>query len=209
MSLLWKTPNNSPVKKTIQIGITGGIGSGKSVISRMLRAMRYPVYDTDSEAKRIMDTPSLKQAIAAAWGTQIYLPNGALDRQQLSAIVFSNPEQLARLNQIVHPAVRQDYALWAQRSRSPIVFVESALLQESHMDTALDYIWLVEADAETRITRVMRRNNLSRWQVEQRIRSQQPYSRDIRTRTIVNDGAQSVMPQLLHLLDEARAAIFT
>lgn len=194
----------------MEIGITGGIGSGKSVISRILRSMSYPVYDTDSEAKRIMDTPSLKQAIAAAWGTQIYLPDGTLDRRQLSAIVFSNPEQLARLNNIVHPAVRQDYALWVQRSRSPIVFVESAILQESHMDTTLDYIWLVEADAETRITRVMQRNNLSREQVEQRICSQHPYSGDFRTRTIVNDSVQAVMPQLLRLLDEAsHAAIFT
>lgn len=165
--------------------------------------MSYPVYDTDSEAKRIMDTQPIRQAIADTWGKQIYHPDNTLNRQKLSAIVFSSPEQLSRLNNIVHPAVRQHYALWVQQQQSPIVFVESAILQESHMDQTLDHIWLVEADTETRILRVMQRNNLSRRQVEQRIRSQQPYNSNNRTHTILNDGKHAVIPQIIRLLREA------
>lgn len=184
----------------IQIGITGGIGSGKSIISRMLGIMQYPVYDTDSQAKKLMDTPTLRQALVAQWGNDIILPNGEINRPQLSQIVFNNPQELARLNNIVHPAVRNHYAQWVQEQQSPIVFVESAILHQAHMDTTLHHIWVVEADRETRIQRVMQRNNLRREEIEARIASQHNTPIDHRTHIITNNNTTAVLPQIQALL---------
>lgn len=186
----------------IQIGITGGIGSGKSIVSHILRIMQYPVYDTDSQAKTLMDTPTLRQALVAQWGNNIILPNGGLNRQQLAQIVFNDSTQLATLNSIVHPAVRQHYAQWVQEQHSPIVFVESAILHHAHMDTTLQHIWIVQADSETRIERVMQRNNLSRQEVEARIASQQEPPIDNRTHIINNNTNQAILPQIMQLLNE-------
>ena len=184
------------------IGITGGIGSGKSVVSHILRIAGLPVYDTDSEAKHIMDSPAVKQQISDTWGPELYLVDGSLDRRRLAAIVFNDPSQLARLNALVHPAVRNDFASRAAQSTSPLFFVESAILQSAGMDGGLQYVWLVTADPETRIERVMRRNGISRNEVISRIESQTPYRPDDRTRTIVNDGRKAVLPQIIGLLAE-------
>ena len=184
----------------IEIGITGGIGSGKSIVSHMLRIMHYPVYDTDSQAKKLMDTPTLREALVAQWGEEIILPDGEINRPRLSQIVFNNPQELSRLNNIVHPAVRNHYAQWVQEQQSPIVFVESAILHQAHMDTTLHHIWVVEADCETRIQRVMQRNNLRREEIEARIASQHTTPIDSRTHTIINNDREAVLPQILTLL---------
>ena len=184
----------------IEIGITGGIGSGKSMVSHILCIMGYPVYDTDSQAKLLMDTPALRQQLTAVWGDSIILPNGEINRPQLSAIVFNDPAQLAQLNAIVHPAVRSHYAEWVQQQSSPIVFVESAILHQAGMDHALHYIWVVEADAEMRIERVMKRSNLTYEQVEERIKTQQPYPYNERTHKLLNDNKQALLPQIIELL---------
>ena len=184
----------------IEIGITGGIGSGKSIVSHILRIMGYPVYDTDSQAKLLMDTPALRQQLTAVWGDSIILPNGEINRPQLSAIVFHDPTQLAQLNAIVHPAVRSHYAEWVQQQSSPIVFVESAILHQAGMDHALHYIWVVEADAEMRIERVMKRSNLTYEQVEERIKTQQPYPYNEGARKLLNDNKHALLPQIMELL---------
>lgn len=184
----------------IEIGITGGIGSGKSIVSHMLRIMHYPVYDTDSQAKKLMDTPTLHEALVAQWGEEIILPDGEVNRPRLSQIVFNNPQELSRLNNIVHPAVRNHYAQWVQEQQSSIVFVESAILHHAHMDTTLHHIWVVEADCETRIQRVMQRNNLRREEIEARIASQHTTPIDSRTHTIINNDREAVLPQILTLL---------
>lgn len=195
------TPYNSP--RPLLIGITGGIGSGKSVVSHILRIAGLPVYDTDSEAKRIMDSPDIKKQIAATWGNELYLADGSLDRRRLAAIVFNDPAQLARLNAMIHPAVRDDFARRAATCTAPAFFVESAILQNAGMDSGLQYVWLVTADTETRIERVMRRNAIGRDEVISRIDSQTPYRTDSRTRIIVNDNRQAVLPQVAALLAEA------
>lgn len=186
----------------IQIGITGGIGSGKSIVSRMLGIMHYPVYDTDSRAKELMDTPTLRQALVEQWGSDIIMPDGQINRPLLSSIVFNDPQQLTHLNNIVHPAVRNHYAQWVQQQQSPIVFVESAILHQAGMDTTLHHIWVVEADRDTRIRRVMQRNNLGRQEIEARIASQHPTPIDHRTHFIANNDHDAVLPQILALLSQ-------
>lgn len=187
----------------IEIGITGGIGSGKSVVSRILQAMQYPVYDTDANAKRLMDTPALRNRLTERWGNDIINNDGTLNRARLAAIVFHAPDELAHLNNIVHPAVRHDYARWVEQQTSPIVFVESAILHQAHMTHTLHYIWLVTADSETRITRVMQRNNCTRAEVEARIASQQDIAPCSRTRIIANDNNHAILPQIIKFLNEA------
>ncbi|MBQ2979726.1 MAG: dephospho-CoA kinase [Bacteroidaceae bacterium] len=186
----------------IEVGITGGIGSGKTIVSQVLHTMQYPVYDTDTRAKTIMGKPAVRKALVEAWGTSIIQNNGEIDRAKLASIVFSNPAELTRLNNIVHPAVINDYQQWVQQQQSAIVFVESAILHQSGMDSTLHHIWIVEADTETRIKRVMQRNNISRQEVEARIATQQQQPADHRTHTIINDNTHAVLPQIIHLLSK-------
>ncbi len=200
------TTSNKMEKCPIQIGITGGIGSGKSIVSHILRLMQYPVYDTDSAAKRIMDSATMRCAITQEWGNEIYNDQGELQRARLAAIVFAQPTELAKLNALVHPAVRHDYAEWVKQQTSPIVFVESAILHEAKMAQSLDYIWFVDADTETRIARVCRRNNLSRSDVEARIASQKKTPVTPCTRLIINDDHTAVLPQMTKWLKEANGS---
>ncbi len=186
----------------IEIGITGGIGSGKSIISHILRTMQYPVYDTDSQAKRLMNTPTLQQQLQQQWGNNIFKNDGSLNRQQLATIVFNNPTQLAILNNIVHPAVRHDYTQWVTQQQSHIVFVESAILQQAHMTDTLHHVWIVQADRETRIDRVIKRNNCTRQEVEARIASQQLTITHPHTHIINNDNNHAILPQIIKLLKE-------
>lgn len=187
----------------IEIGITGGIGSGKSIVSRILRTMQYPVYDTDSQAKVLMDSAAIRSQLAATWGYDIFNPDGSINRARLAAIVFNNPEQLARLNSIVHPAVQQHYAQWVEQQKSRIVFVESAILHQAHMDTTLQQIWVVDADVDTRIERVMQRSGLNRKEIEARMASQKAVPIDYRTHIINNNRDSAILPQILKLINIA------
>ena len=188
--------------KHIEIGITGGIGSGKSIVSRILQSMQYPVYDTDRQAKRLMDTPAIRNLLLARWGNTIINTDGTLNRTQLASIVFNNPSELSHLNNIVHPAVRNDYAQWVTEQTSPLVFVESAILHQANMTKSLEYVWLVTADRETRIQRVMQRNNCTREEVEARMATQHEAAIDARTRIIINDNKHAVLPQIIKLLHD-------
>ncbi len=183
------------------IAITGGIGSGKSVVSRVLTCMGFEVYDCDSRARQIMDgSESIRRAIATDICPAAVTSSG-IDRAVLGAHVFSDAEALEALNAIVHTHVRNDFADWS-KSRE-ICFVETAILHASRMDTLVDEIWEVTAPKEIRIERVMRRNNLSREEIERRIESQKAEETAIpqlKKRIINNDGAQAVLPQVEALL---------
>lgn len=156
------------------VGITGGIGTGKSVVTKILRAMGYPVYDSDVEARRIMhqDTTVARQ-LRDAFGDTVFI-NGLLDRQRLAREVFDNDQRLQLLNGIVHPAVKNDFRSWAQAQTSPLVFLESAILFESGFDSETDKSILVTAPMETRIERVVNRDRCSREQVLKRMAQQWP-----------------------------------
>lgn len=184
-----------------QIGITGGIGSGKSIVAHILRIMQYPVYDTDAQAQQLMRTPHLQQQLIQHWGQEVILPNGEINRPLLAQQVFGNPQQLQQLNNIVHPAVREHYAQWVEQQQSAITFVESAILHQANMHTGLHQIWIVEADDETRIARVMQRNNLTRNQVTARIEAQSPPPHSNNTHIIINDNHTPLLPQIIKLLN--------
>lgn len=155
------------------IGITGGIGAGKSTVSNILRSMGYPVYDSDIQARKLQnENLELKQKIQNIFGDNIYNESG-LDRPALSKIVFNNPELLAELNNIVHPVVLSDFEAWLKsNSQAKAVFIESAILFESGFNKQTDKIILVTASEEIRIARVVKRDGISQEQVRERIRRQ-------------------------------------
>ncbi len=184
------------------IAIIGGIGSGKSVVSRILRVMGYPVYDTDSGARRLMNgDQALKKRLIARFGPEIYSQEGQLDARRLSSIVFNDHEALLALNGIVHPAVKQDVQSWARQCEARYAFAETALLYESGMNQIVDAIWKVTAPARVRVERVIARNGLPEAQVRARIEAQRIEDRDdAKAQVIVNDGCEAVLPQVVRLL---------
>lgn len=186
--------------------ITGGIGSGKSVVCNVLRALGYEVYDCDLRARGIMDgDAALKNRLSEAFGKNIVGSDGSIDRPALGAIVFNDPEKLDILNALVHGAVKDDIAAWCDRlSAQPRLFIETAILYQSGLDKMVDDIWEVTAPEDVRIARVMARNNLTAEQVRSRIEAQRfPVpAQHPPVATILNDGHTPLLPQVLALLEK-------
>ncbi|WP_289288368.1 dephospho-CoA kinase [uncultured Muribaculum sp.] len=191
------------MSSTRLIAITGGIGSGKSVISDILRAMGHKVYDCDTRAKALMDTDeSIKDDLINLISIDAVRSDRTIDRKLLSEIVFNDPDALSRLNSIVHKAVRADLRRWRDTSSDKTVWVETAILYASRLDREVDEVWEVTAPTELRVQRVMKRNSMSREQVLARISSQSTTAAQLHplTKSIVNDGVEPVLPQILSLL---------
>ena len=154
------------------IGLTGGIGSGKTTLVNYMESLGIPVFIADEEAKKAMQSPQVLDNVKANFGNAIF-ENGHLNRQQLASIVFSNPDKLKELNSIIHPEVKRQFAIWLDQHKTvPFVVYEAAILFESGSYQNCDYIITVTAPLEDRITRVMQRDNCSREQVLQRINAQ-------------------------------------
>ena len=185
------------------IAITGGIGSGKSVVARVLRNMGFNVYDCDLEAKRLMNSsPIIKQQLTDHFGENIYTHDGSLNKPLLSSIIFNNHEALSIVNSIVHPVVKDDLINWHQSNPLSRSFVETAILVEAGMQTMVDEVWNVTAPLETRIARVISRNSTTRDKVLERINSQSTSLSEITlpVKNIINDGTTAIMPQIIALL---------
>lgn len=154
------------------IGLTGGIGSGKTTLVNYMESLGIPVFIADEEAKKAMQSPHVLEEVKTSFGPAIF-ENGHLNRQQLASIVFSNPDKLKELNSIIHPEVKRLFAIWFDQHKTvPFVVYEAAILFESGSYQNCDYIITVTAPLEDRITRVMQRDNCSREQVIQRINAQ-------------------------------------
>ena len=154
------------------IGLTGGIGSGKTTLATYIESLGIPVFIADDEAKKLMQSAEVLEEIKAIFGETIF-EKGQLNRQELASIVFSNPEKLSQLNGIIHPAVKKQFKVWLdQHQLAPFVVYEAAILFESGSYQNCDYIITITAPLEDRITRVMQRDNSSREQVLNRINAQ-------------------------------------
>ena len=181
-----------------RIAIIGGIGSGKSVVSRLLSLMGYPVYDCDSNAKRLMDeSEDIHRGLVDIFGPPAVTPEG-INRAYIASIAFKDAEKLSKLNSLVHPAVLHDFDRWAQQN-GEIVFVETAILSESGMSKSVDAVWSVEAPLECRVERVMVRNAMSRQDVMRRISSQATTIPDEITSVthLINDDSHALIPQIV------------
>ena len=154
------------------IGLTGGIGSGKTTVANEFLALGVPVYITDLEAKKLMQSDSVLDQIKAEFGDTVF-ENGILIREKLSEIVFNDNKKLAKLNSIVHPAVKQHFREWLlEHKNNPIVIYESAILFESGSYKECDFVVNVEAPLEVRIQRVIERDKTTREKVLERIKNQ-------------------------------------
>ena len=187
------------------IVLTGGIGSGKSVVSAILRIMGYRVYDCDSRARLLMDgSQEIKDSLVREFGRMAVSTDGVIDRGYVAKCVFGDDEALMRLNEIVHPAVRADLLQWmgaCSAAGCGCAFVETAILRNSNLRDLIDYEWNVNAPEEVRISRVMARNSLTREAVEARIKAQASEEACNGASVIVNDGIEAVLPQLVRLVD--------
>lgn len=185
------------------VGITGGIGSGKSTVSAVLLEMGYPVYNTDDRAKGLLNSSAdLKSAIAAEFGDEIYA-DGILDRAALAAKVFNDREKLTKLNELVHPVVANDFHAWISAQSAPVAFKEAAILFESGADKGVDEVVLVSTPEEVRVSRVMARDGVTADEVKARIANQwsEERKRNLADHEVVNDGQTLVIPQINALLD--------
>ena len=160
------------IPKTKIIGLTGGIGSGKTTVANYLKSLGIPIYISDVEAKKVMELPQIILKIKTAFNNEI-ITNNKLDRDKLAAIVFNNPEKLKELNAIVHPAVKNHFENWVKHhKKDPIIIKEAAILFESGSYKDCDAIISVVAPLETRIERVIKRDAASREKILQRINNQ-------------------------------------
>ena len=155
----------------VKIGITGGIGSGKTYICNLLRERGYKVYYCDDEAKRIMleDAEVISQ-IKTLIGNDAYTPDGQLNKPVIANFIFSDKDNAAKVNSIVHPAVKKDFLHWAEDK--PVAIMESAILFESGFDDVVDTTVLIWADARNRLKRAMTRDHATREQIEARMAAQ-------------------------------------
>jgi dephospho-CoA kinase len=197
---------------TLQVGITGGIGSGKSLVCKIFRCLGVPTYDADSRAKYIMTTDTiLIEQIKKEFGNLSYNPEGVLNRKYLAEKVFNDPEQLSRLNNLVHPRVGADYNNWAAtQSGANYIIKEAALLFESGSAISLDKIISVYAPETIRIHRVLKRDtNRSERVVKEVIQNQmnEEEKRDKADYVIFNDDVQLVIPQVLQLHRQFNTAL--
>lgn len=194
------------MKKT-RLAITGNIGSGKSVVSRMLEIMGIPVYNCDNRAKELMrNDKGLKKNIVRMFGEDSYTVEGELNKEWLAARIFTDKDNISRMNALVHPCVKADYANWANEAESDIVAVESAILYESGMIEMVDKVLLVWADEETAVARVVKRGGLTRQQVQSRLHNQM--SADdlllLSDYSLRNDGVNPIMPKLVDIVADLR-----
>lgn len=188
----------------LRIGLTGGIGSGKSTVSGIFKVLGIPVFDADAAAKEIMQTnPALKQAIIGQFGEAVYT-DGLLNRKQLAAIVFNDPFQLETLNALVHPYTIAAAEEWAALQTTPYTVKEAALFFEAGSAIGFDYMIGVYAPQHLRIKRVMDRDQVSREEVLSRMKRQ--IREEIKMRlcdfVVLNDDQHLLIPQVLKLHEQ-------
>ncbi len=190
----------------IKLGIVGGIGSGKSVVSQLLRVMGVPVYDSDTEAKRLNnEDPFIRQQLTELVGREVYLPSGELNKPLLANYLFASAEHAKAVNAIIHPRVCTDFAHWAtERANLPCVAVECALLMESGLHKEVDKILLVSAPFASRVAWAMKRDGATEEAIARRIRQQMSDEalREVADYVVVNDGERPLIPQVDELLSK-------
>lgn len=175
----------------VKLGLTGGIGSGKSYIAGLLAARGVLVYDTDREAKRLMtESPSIRQRLTALLGEEAYAPDDTLNRKLVASYLFASSEHADVINGIVHPVVREDFLKWSEEQTAPCVVMECAILFESGFDALVDRVVLVRAPERVCIERAMLRDGATEEQIKARMALQMSdEERSVRSHYIIdNDG---------------------
>lgn len=186
--------------------LTGGIGSGKSIVARMLQVMGYKVYDCDSWAQWLMrHDKDLVRQLKQAFGDEIYHADGTIDRTRLGSIAFADSQALSTLNGLVHPAVKRHISQWLRRLQhqgATVAFVESAIPRTSGLDKMTDEVWHVTAPQQVRVNRVVARSGITPQQVLERMAAQKAeVAVQAGERQLINDDCEPVLPQIMTLLN--------
>ena len=185
----------------LRVGLTGGIGSGKSTVARIFEVLGIPIYYADIAAKRLMnEDAALRSAITDLFGKEAY-SNNILDRKYISSIVFSEPSKLGSLNSLVHPATKKDGEAWMQQQTSPYAIHEAALIFEAKVSERLDQVIGVSSPLELRIKRAMERDRVGRDEILKRMGQQ--LDEDLKMSkcdfVLINDEQHLLIPQVLDL----------
>ena len=189
----------------MKAGITGGIGSGKSVVSELFRMRGIPVYAADREAKQLNDhSPLIREQLTARFGKELYA-DGNLNRSLLATLMFQDKQRVAAVNAIVHPILAQSFLEWCSRHRGDkLVMIDAALLFEAGFASYLDRVITVYAPVEIRLERVIKRDHTCREAVQERMKHQMPEEEKMRQSDFVihNDGSQSLIRQSAAILEQ-------
>lgn len=194
----------------IKVGITGGIGSGKSVVSEVFRLYNVPVYDADTKAKQLNDTlPEIREKLSAHFGSHLYA-KGRLDKAAFANIIFHNPSQLKAANAIIHPYLLNDFAAWAEAyQHQPLVAMDAAVLFEAGFANIFDKVISVFAPKKLRVDRAVLRDRVSRKAIETRMNKQMPEKEKIEQSdfVILNDGTCSLLKQVNEILNSLHSLL--
>lgn len=189
------------------IGLTGGIGSGKTIVSKLFETMGCIIYNSDERAKELYFNKDIKQQVIALLGKEAYINDVELNKAFIAQVIFSDKDKLQQLNAIIHPAVKQDFkSVVNQYSFETLIIKETALLFEENISKEVDASILVTAPIELKIERVIKRSNLSRTEVEKRMSAQWTDEQKIplATYVITNDGKEALIPQALAIIHQLR-----
>ncbi|MBK6282318.1 MAG: dephospho-CoA kinase [Draconibacterium sp.] len=186
----------------IKIGVTGGIGSGKSTVCKIFRLLDIPVFEADRVANELINSNvEIRNELVLLFGNKIYEPDNKLNRKMLADLIFNDESLLEKVNNLVHPAVRNEFMLWHQKQNSKYVVHEAAILFESGFYKMMDFTILVSAPKELRIERVVKRNKIQPEMVESRINKQWNDEDKLKLASfeLVNDNKHLLIPQILEI----------
>lgn len=187
-----------------KIGITGGIGSGKTYVASVFQSFGIPVFNADIQAKKIMtSSKKLIKLVKEEFGNDIY-KNSELNKEKLASIVFSNSDKLQKLNSLVHPIVKEEFNNWYKKQTSPYVIKEAAILFESNSHIGLDAVICVSAPLDLRMKRLLNRDDYSEKEIKKRIENQIPQEekQKLSDYIIVNDEKELLLPKIIKIHKE-------
>lgn len=188
---------------TLTVGITGGIGSGKSTVCRIFSILGVPVFEADLVAKQLYDSNAeIKTGLIQRFGKDIYTPDDKLDRKKLASVIFADEFQLKKVNELVHPVVRQAFENWLKMHENvPYIIHEAAILFESGFYKMMDFSILVTAPENERIERVMARDGVSEQMVRERMQKQwsEEKKQKLASKILVNDNKKLMIPEIIQI----------
>jgi len=187
----------------IKLGITGGIGAGKSVVASFLKTLGIPVYIADDESKKLTSTsPRIKEQLVEKFGEDLFF-EGTLNKALLASLIFENKDNLRAINSIIHPEVMADFEAWAEKhADKKLIAMEAAILFESGFDKTMNFIVTVTAPQEERVERILRRNKITREEILSRMSNQLPDEEKCERSDFViyNDNNRAIIPQIENIL---------
>jgi dephospho-CoA kinase len=184
----------------LKIGLTGGIGSGKSTVSKIFSSMGIPVFEADQVGREVLEWPEVRTELEKLFGSEA-VRDGQVNRAHIASVVFGNQEILEELNAIVHPRVGKAFNEWCAQEKCTYIIKEAAIIFEAGTQDSLDGVILVSAPEKLRIERVMQRDGMSQEQVQARMRNQWPEERkrEMSDYELINDGKLGLIPQVMDL----------